>query len=233
MAGISGSVSESLRSCPPPHSGATPAEAKEVFVIQRGSLLVGMCLMALGPGFAQRTEPLFSGVATFDNGLIVRYSTMADSPFADSDLAGWGSGEVVSEPSPAPTPGTGDQKLQRFIVDSRRRIYFGYNLRVVRQSVLVPAAGEPRSGVKARPYQVWIEPLTLAPHDLPEHFRNAHLRPAKLRAYPQSRMVGDGDSIVVDLSLSSRGGTSDASMRLRESVRFSTAGVRHLPVGGG
>jgi hypothetical protein len=206
--------------------------AKEAFVIHRVVLLIGTGLIAVGVCFAQKAETLFSGVATFDNGLIVRYTTTADLPLADSELAGWGSGEVISQSTATPDPGRLAQKMQRFIVDSRRGIYFGYNLRVVRQSMLVPAGGEPVSGVKLKPYEVWVEPLTLAPQDLPEHFRKDQLRPARLRAYPQSRTVGDGDSIVIDLSVSSRTGTADASVKLRETIRFSTAGVRHLPVSG-
>lgn len=199
-------------------------------MIQRGVLLVGMGLIAVWTGFAQKVEPLFSGVATFDNGLIVRYAATANQPVADSSLAGWGSGEVLSVPTPTARPGLASQKLQRFMVDSRRRIYFGYSLRVARHSMLALAAGEP-ARANAKPYQVWVEPLTLAPQDLPVQFRNARLRLAKLRAYPQSQNVGDGDSIVVDLNLAAPPGISDMGMKLHETLRFSSTGVRHLPAG--
>ncbi len=199
-------------------------------MIHRTGLLLSLGLLALGTVQAQNMEPLFSGVATFDNGLVVRYATIAEQPFADADIAGWSSGEVLSSPNIPPTPAP--QRLQRFIVDSRRGIYFGYSLRVVRPDILALAAGQPPPAVRTKPFEVSIEPLALTRGDLPAHFRNMMLQPAKLRAYPQSRSVGVGDSLVVDLSVATRGRTSSTDLKLRETLRFSAAGVRQLPAGG-
>jgi hypothetical protein len=94
----------------------------------------------------------------------------------------------------------------------------------------MPLAGERSGDAKHKPFLVSIEPLTLAPRDLPEPFRNARLRLAKLRAYPRNQAVGDGDSIVVDLRLASRAGNPRADLKLSESLRFSPTGVRTVPV---
>lgn len=185
--------------------------------------------MAMSTGFGQRPETLFSGVATFDNGLIVRYATTAEAHVADSDLAGWSSGEFTSGPVATRNPWVAARDLQRFFVDSRSGVYFGYTLRVSRVSTLMPAVGDRKREAKSKPFLVLVEPLALAPQDLPEPFRNARLRPAKLRAYPRNQTVGAGDSIVVDLRLAGRAGNPGADMKLSETLRFSPAGVRYAP----
>lgn len=198
-------------------------------MIQRAALLLGIGFIAMSTGFGQKPETLFSGVATLDNGLIVRYATTSEARIADSDLAGWSSGELTSGPVAGRNPWVAARDLQRFFVDSRSGIYFGYTLHVSRVSTLMPLTGERKSDARSKPFLVSIEPLTLARQDLPEPFRNARLRPAKLRAYPRNQTVGAGDSIVVDLRLASRAGNTGEDLNLSETLRFSPTGVRTMP----
>lgn len=194
-------------------------------MIQRMVFVLSLGMATVGAAFSQEFDTLFSGMATFDSGLVVRYATTA-ARTGDLNLGGWGAGEVLSEVRPTRTPGVETQQLQRYFIDSARNLYFGYKLRVARSNFVIPAGS--RSG---RPIQLWIEPLSLTVQDLPERFRKPLLRRVDLHTYPASQRIGYDDSIVIDLTIAGRDGNADGTLQLQETLRFSPAGVRSLPLG--
>lgn len=179
-------------------------------LMQRRLSGVGLLMLAaLGAQAASDDNVLASGVASWTDGLVVRYQTKTKLQIKDAELDGWTVGEVLAR-----------DRISRYFVDGNKGIYFGYDLVIEQVDPVQPAPA-----MHLRPFRIKVQPLSLRPEAVRGHYSGSDLAPVRLSSYPVPQLAGDGDTLVFALTTAQ----GREPVRLAESIRFIWRPVKFIP----